>query len=264
MLKTPFSSLLAMEQEGAAYTTTLPDDWLQGRTAYGGLSAALCYEAAQKSFRDLPPLRSAQFAFVGPASGQLKVEPTLLRRGKSAAFISVDLFGDSGIAVRSLLCFGAKRQSAIDLNAMPAPIVKHWDECPAFFVGEHRPASTQHFDGRLAAGAGPRTPGADPSMHVWLTHIEASANATMPGLIALADALPPAATILFAPESAPISTMTWSLDMLTGAPESPSGWWLVRNSAQSAAHGYSSQDMAIWNDQGMPVMAMRQNIAIFA
>ena len=77
----------------------LPDDWLQGRTAFGGLSAALCWEAAQRVGDALPPLRSAQFAFVGPAGGRLRIEPTLLRRGKSAAFYSVDLHGDDVLAV---------------------------------------------------------------------------------------------------------------------------------------------------------------------
>jgi hypothetical protein len=54
----------------------------QGRTTYGGCSAALCLEAAKRLLRDqrhsagaaeLPPLRSAQVAFVGPAGGDVKV-----------------------------------------------------------------------------------------------------------------------------------------------------------------------------------------------
>jgi len=43
-----FASLLsAMERDARSYYVTLPDDWLQGRTAFGGLSAALCWEAIQ-------------------------------------------------------------------------------------------------------------------------------------------------------------------------------------------------------------------------
>jgi hypothetical protein len=54
----------------------------QGRTTYGGCSAALCLEAAKRLLRDqrhssgaaeLPPLRSAQVAFVGPAGGDVQV-----------------------------------------------------------------------------------------------------------------------------------------------------------------------------------------------
>jgi Thioesterase-like superfamily len=192
------------------------------------------------------------------------MKPTMLRRGKSTAFIGVDLFGDNGLAVRALLCFGSNRPSSIGSINLPAPAVKSWNECPAFFVGDYRPASTAHFDGRLAAGARPRTPGCDPAMVVWLQHADRNADATMAGLVALADALPPAATILFPQKPVPISTMTWALDILTDSPESASGWWLVSIGAQATTQGYSAQDMAMWNDQGEPVMAMRQAVAIFA
>ena len=38
---TGFSSMLAtLAQHGDHFTISLPDDWLQGRTAYGGLTAA--------------------------------------------------------------------------------------------------------------------------------------------------------------------------------------------------------------------------------
>ena len=68
--ETPFSQLIAaMRTRGDEYTIDLPADWLQGRTAYGGLSASLCLEAALRAHIDLPPLRSAQFCFIGPATG---------------------------------------------------------------------------------------------------------------------------------------------------------------------------------------------------
>ena len=38
-----------MEADAGTFSTVLPDDWLQGRTAFGGLSAALCWEAAQRA-----------------------------------------------------------------------------------------------------------------------------------------------------------------------------------------------------------------------
>ena len=41
------------------------DQWMQGRTLYGGASALVAYTAATRAFPDLPPLRAAQVAFVG-------------------------------------------------------------------------------------------------------------------------------------------------------------------------------------------------------
>jgi hypothetical protein len=108
---TGFSVMMAgMQAADDGYSITLPDDWLQGRTAYGGLSAAVCLEAARRAFPGLPELRSAQFAFIGPATGVLRLAPRVLRQGKSTVFASVDLEGDNGLAARATLCFGAQRR----------------------------------------------------------------------------------------------------------------------------------------------------------
>lgn len=243
---------------------TLPPDWLQGRTAFGGLSAALCWEATRRVDGAIPPLRSAQFAFVGPASGRLRIEPTLLRRGKSAAFYSVDLFGDDALAVRGMLTFGANRQSELEQVDLPPPAIAPWDECPTFFTPDDRRSFVQHFDSRFAGGARPLTPGAKSEIIVWLRHRENATPQTIAPLIALADVLPPAAVVNFpVGGGGPISTMTWSIDVLSDTPHSASGWWLVRTTAQTTVNGYSAQDMTVWDDQGSPVLAMRQTVAIF-
>ena len=59
--------------DSSAHEVKLTDDWLQGRTAYGGLTTALCLESALQKHPQLPPIRSAQVSFVGPAIGLLKV-----------------------------------------------------------------------------------------------------------------------------------------------------------------------------------------------
>lgn len=253
-----------VKADGQAFRVTLPDDWLQGRTAFGGLSAALCWEAAQRSAEALPPLRAAQFAFVGPANGELRIEPSLLRRGKSAAFYSVDVFGDDVLAVRGLLTFGASRPSRLNKVDLPAPSVPRWDDCETFFQPSDQRTFLQHFDSRFAAGALPFSGDARPEMVVWLRHRSDTSTLTMASLIALADALPPAAIVNFPVGGGPISTMTWSIDVLADQPQSASGWWLVSSRAQTAVNGYSAQEMLIWDDLGAPVMAMRQTVAIFA
>jgi len=260
---TPFSQLLAaIQAEGDGFGVDLPGDWLQGRTAYGGLTAALCVAAGQRRLEAPAPLRSAQFAFIGPSSGRLAITPTVLRQGKSSVYMGVDLVGDAGIAARALLCFGATRPSRIDYQSLPAPDVADWNSCPAYFKGGQGPSFAVHFDSRLAAGAWPLTPGAEPDMSLWLKHREAGAGATMVGLVALADALPPASIIQF-PERAPFSTMTWSIDMLTDAPASVSDWWLIRSTAERTGQGYSAQAMTLWNDRREAVMVARQQVALF-
>jgi len=260
---TPFSALTAvMRQQEDNHSIVLPDDWLQGRTAYGGLSAALCLEATKRSHENLPPLRSAQFCFIGPATGTLNISADVLRRGKSTVIVGSDLTGDSGLALRSTFCFGAGRASSHEHQALAMPNVPKPDECPDYYVWPDRPNFMRHFDGRLAAGAMPRTPGAKPEMTVWLRHRDTGDEANFVRVLALADALPPPSLVL-SKEFIQISTMTSAIEFLDDKPLTSTGWWLVQAIADTSREGYSSQSIVIWSPDGKPVLTSRQNVAIF-
>ncbi len=103
------------------------------------------------------------------------------------------------------------------------PQVAGPDDCPSYFIWAANPSFARHFDGRLAADAMPRTTGAKPAMSVWLRHQDVSDETSMVRLLALADAPPPAALVL-ATEPIPISTLTWSIDVLEAYPSNSTGW----------------------------------------
>jgi acyl-CoA thioesterase len=260
---TDFTTLMAsMAAQGDAYAMTATDDWLQGRTIYGGLAAAFCIEAAARQNGDLPPLRSAQFAFVGPATGAVTLRPTLLRRGKSTVFVGVDLVGEAGLATRATLCYGAPRTSGVAFGSVAAPTVPEPETLPVFFRPFPGLNFVQHFDSRLAAGYIPFSGDKEPTMTLWLRHRDDKTPASATALVALADAPPPAAIIRFQ-QHGPISTITWAIDLLTDRLETTDGWWLVRSTAETIMDGYSSQAMTVWNAARQPVMVCRQNIAVF-
>ena len=71
--------------------------WFQGRTLFGGLTAAIALEAVLKQFPDLPPIRTAQVTFVGPLGGNCEVRTTVLRRGKSVVTVRSEVFSQSGV-----------------------------------------------------------------------------------------------------------------------------------------------------------------------
>jgi acyl-CoA thioesterase len=62
---------------------------------------------------------------------------------------------------------------------------------------------------------------------------------------------------------APISTMTWTIDLLTDRFETEDGWWLVRSAAENIVDGYSSQTLTVWNASGKAIAIARQNVAVF-
>jgi acyl-CoA thioesterase len=114
---TSFSDILAgIAPREDGFVVAVAENWRQGRTLYGGISAALCVECAMRSVSDLPPLRSAQFSFIAPVVGEVRIVPSVLRRGKTAVFMAADLFVEDHLAVRGTLCFGASRAS---ISGMP-------------------------------------------------------------------------------------------------------------------------------------------------
>lgn len=245
------------------FAVSVTDDWRQGRTLYGGLSAALCVECAARSVAELAPLRSAQFSFIGPAVGELRIVPSVLRRGKTAVFIAVDVIGESGVAVRATLCFGASRVSALKYSKIPAPEVPPPEASVPSFADHSTPyAFTKHFDSRLAKGERPFSGSKVAEFTQWLRHKDMCAPDSAAALIALAD-VPPAAIALLS-EQLPVSTMTWMADFLADFPVGDEGWRLVDSRADTVLAGYSSQLLNIWSQAGNPLLASRQYIAVFA
>jgi len=252
----------AVSATETGFSAFVTDDWKQGRTTYGGLSAALCVEAAQRTFPEAPPLRSAQFAFVGPAAGELAIQVKPLRQGKSTLFVAVDLVGEQGVATHGVLTFGAARVSALDYGEVPAPAVAAPEACESFFP-ENRagaPHFSAQFEVRKAGGTRPLA-GGPPEYLLWIRHRDPAAT-SLSALVALADMPPPPAMALF-PQFGPISTMTWSLDVVGLPREDDDGWRLLRTRAETIGEGYSTQEMHLWDSQGRPLILARQNVAIF-
>ncbi len=242
---------------------TVPATWMQGRTTYGGLTAALCHEAARE-LGGGAPLRSAQVAFIGPVGGRVSVAAAILRTGRSSAFVGADLFGEDGsLAARTLFVFGARRESALVLDAMPAmPDVPGPDALPGFFGGGPAPEFARNFETALAFGPRPVTGASTADIGLWMRHLDRRTPDDMTAILAIGDAPPPAALSLFA-QPGRISSMTWSMDILADTLQTMDGWWFARHTAETAAHGYSSQAMTLWNRSGTPIMTGRQTIALF-
>ena len=116
---------------------------------------------------------------------------------------------------------------------------------------------------RLASGEGIRLASgtaAPPAFDVWIRHRDDDGVDPAVALLALADGLPPAAMAHF-PSRAPISTMTWAIDIVQ--PLTQHAWLLARSVSEACADGYSQQAMALFDPEGARVAAGRQTIAIF-
>ncbi|MEM1379113.1 MAG: thioesterase family protein [Pseudomonadota bacterium] len=260
-----FTDLLAGTDTGSSATTVyeIPETWMQGRTAYGGLTAALCAEEARRRFDGLPPLRTAQVAFVGPATEQLVAEATLIRQGKSTAFVEVTLRGEKGIATRGMFVYGAPRPSEVRFLDLAAPSVAKPADLEVLPSAPPLPAFLRNFDLAVAAGNIPYTGSDEAVVTWWGRHHDPAARSTAIGLLALGDLLPPAASPRMS-TFAPVSSVNWHVDFLSDDLSSQDGWFLMDSRAESAGDGWSAQQMAMWSHDGRPVMAGRQSIVVFS
>jgi acyl-CoA thioesterase len=245
--------------EGGGFSVVIPENWLQGRTTYGGLTAALCLEAAMRAFPDLPPLRSADIAFVGPAGGPVRVAATILRRGKSVVFVNADLYSKAALATRAVFAFGAARAGGVEANFLP---MRDFPP-PEGLEGpdpERLPVFARNFDLRYLTGGRPFSGSRDCDVHLWVRHRDAAASG-LAALVALAD-MPPPALFPLMPRPARLSTVAWSFNLIGPAPAAPE-WLLLQTRAETASDGYTSQDMFVWRRDGTPLLAGRQSVAIF-
>ena len=250
------AALAAMRTYEEGFVASLPSCWMQGRTAYGGASAALALAAVMKVQPDLPPLRSAQISFVGPLGGEIEIRPSLLRKGRSASFMAAELRSGGALGMAAAFLFASDRES----------LAEHLPPTLSELPGRGEPiqvpdevAFAQNFHLAKAGRVG-RT---QPVIRRWAKLKDRSHLPPSVELMLVADVLPAAALKLLK-RPGPISTMTWQLNLLTPAPDSSDGWWLVSAEANVAQAGFSTQSMGIWNSEGRPIATALQTVAIFA
>jgi acyl-CoA thioesterase len=239
-----------------------PAEWSQGRTLYGGLTAALALQAARTAGgAALPPLKSAQILYAGPAAGPLRFTAQLLRRGKSATAIGVDCLAGGDVALRAAFLFAQPRASAIAHDFTRFPDVEPPDAYERREQARTVAAFFDNFELRPAGGSLPLSGSDHPEFMAWVRHRDASGVDPSLSLVALGDCLPPAA-ISSLTQFAPLSSMNWNFEL--PRPATAGEWFLLCSSSRRAADGYSFQTMRAWNEARELVLTGSQTVAIFA
>ena len=253
---TPLFSLLdTVARDGAV---DLPQGWTQGRTAFGGLSAALAYTVAQRVEDDLPPLRSAQVAFCGPLFGTLKAQAAMLRRGRSTAFVTADVTGDKGPGLHGTFVFAAPRDTDVAMAHIAAPDFPPdpWDQethagPPQFFT-----SNMDYVGRRLDLSVKTRR------LTRWMRLRDRDGLDPVAELLCMGDSLPPSMMGLL-DEKAMVSSMNWQINLIADAPQTRDGWWLIDSETHHAAGGASSQYMSMWNANRQCVATGMQSVAYY-
>ena len=205
-------------------------------------------------------------SFVGPSAGTVSVKADILRSGRTASAVRAVLSGETGQGLETSFTFGAGRDSVLSLAGpgWPEGVTPPPSGADGGAFPPGAPNFTRNFELYLAPGALPFTgvKGHEP-MRFWTRYREPESRSGLDALFCMADALPPAITTHLS-DFAPLSSMTWMVDVLTDDVSTQEGWYLLESVPEHADEGYSAQSMTIWSADGRCLIKGRQMVTVFA
>ncbi|QSP96189.1 thioesterase family protein [Marinobacter salinisoli] len=245
----------------------LPQSWGQGRATFGGLVAALTFERMAALVPEERAMRSLQTSFVGPVEPGVpaRFESELLREGRAVTQVQGRIVQNGEVRLVCLASFGGERESAVRVDALPAPEAASVELCQDLpYIEGVTPAFTRHIEMRWAFGHMPFTGKGGREMGGWMQFRDRPEVVSDAHIVALVDAWPPALLPhLKAP--APASSLSWALDILHPRPAlEPGDWLLYRAGIDQAGAGYGHTHAGIWTASGELVALSRQTVTVFA
>jgi acyl-CoA thioesterase len=246
----------------------IPAEWAQGRASFGGLVAALVYEAMRANVPNGRPPRSLAVTFVGPVAPEVAVsfEVEVLREGKAVSQVLGRAVQDGQVVTLVQGSFGAGRESRIAVQADPAPEAQAVEACQELpYIPNVTPEFTRHLAMRWSFGGMPFTNNHSREMGGWVRLRDQACvePANEAHLLALVDAWPPAVLPhLSAP--APGSSLTWTIEFVQPMSAlTTADWCLYRAQIEHARDGYGHIAAALWTPAGELLAISRQTVAVF-
>ena len=174
-----------LQQATEQDSLTMDSSWSQGRTSFGGLSAAMSIARLSRLSGD-HTLRSVAVNFCAPlkTAEPLTFTEQVLARGGSVSHIQGDVVQNAAVCAHITACFALARESDIlvehhDLSLPPAG-----DGKPLPFIKGLTPDFTQHVDFRFCDGGLPFTNSPHNHLKGWMRLKEASGPMTPASTIA--------------------------------------------------------------------------------
>lgn len=256
----------AVSAMSSAEPLVLSNEWTQGRTGFGGITAAMLVAAAETKVEDDKQLLSVSTNFVGPllANTPFSIEVEVLREGKNVIQLMARAIQEQQTVIVQQLCFGLPRPSTIAIEIQ----VQHQLSAPEqdTFLTEHpelAPAFIQNFDIDLRSGSEPFTGSEHSHLHGWMRFKQAPEAFGYPHVTCLVDAWPPTVLQQFS-QFTPCSTISWYLEFVQPQPAmKPEQWLAYQCHTNQGSDGYVHTQADIWNEAGELVAISRQTVAVF-
>lgn len=246
----------------------IPSVWGQGRASFGGLVAALLFEAMRAQVPQGRPVRSLAITFVGPVAADVPVsfQAEVLREGKAVSQMLGRAVQDGQVVALMQGSFGASRDSAIGVAAEPAPPMKAVETCQELpYLQGVTPEFTRYLAMRWGVGGMPFTNNPAREMGGWVRLRDQLEPEPVDEahLLALVDAWPPA-VLSHLRSPAPGSSLTWTIEFVQPVARLHSAdWCQYRALIEHARDGYGHIAAALWNTGGELLALSRQTVTVF-
>jgi len=266
-----FDEIMAQWQQTTDNNICIPSNWAQGRTVYGGLTAALIYQKMNQTVQENRPdenrpIRYFDLSYIGPlmVGEPVNIEVQLLRAGRSASQLVAYVKQQDKVCVIGQACFGIDRSSKVTVKKQ----INHELTVPkkANFIPQIpkvTPKFLRHMDINLQAGRLPFMHSKKDYLHGWMRFKKEVNSFNDAHLIALIDAWP--CTVLQQLKlPAMASTMNWNLQLTQSASNTePSQWLAYQATTAHAADGYVFGEAKISNEAGELLSLSRQTVGVF-
>jgi acyl-CoA thioesterase len=259
-----------LEQARTKSEFSVNNSWGQGRTLFGGMSAALALENISQQVDSQRPLRSLAINFTGQALADtpfsIAIQP--LSEGKSVSQFNGQVLQNDRIVTQVCACFGIERESNINVYGSKIELPKIGTHPRLSYVKGLTPEFVQHFEFEYCKGQFPFSNSPVNELAGWVRFKEAVNQLTEAHLVALIDAWPP--TILQKLKSfAPCATVSWHLEIvqplsLLEQPLNANDWLYYDAEIKQAHHGYAHTEAKVYTADGNLIALSRQLIAVYA
>lgn len=247
--------------DDGSLTAEVSEDWLQGRSAYGGIQAALAVEA-MLPFSEGLPMRTLQATLCSPVpAGTLRIEARLLRAGGNTRQVEARITDGEAVLALFVGIFGRARESEVAHDFVQPDIDSGAGHAMPFLDG--MPAFLKQFSARILKGHFPGS-GTPDTEHVYRISLHDDAERTgLPQLLAMTD-FPPPVGLSWLKRFTPGSTMTWMLNF-TGHrfDDQPLADWVIDVKLDAAHDGYTQQTVTLFAPDGYAVARGTQCMVIF-
>ncbi|WP_028469007.1 thioesterase family protein [Neptunomonas japonica] len=231
--------------------TLIPDSWAQGRTTFGGLTAAILCESTKRDTDPARYLRNFEIGFVRPleALKPFEVQVETLANGKTVTIKSARIIQDGKVRATARADYVLPLDSNIIIDAFSSPKLLD-KKMSAPLKGDHFPSFFQHFDNYVATEGIPFSGQAVPELGGWMKFKETPEKLTDSHLICVIDSWPPAASPYY-DGFKPLSTLSWSIHFANPTYEvSPAEHLGYLAKVNFGENGLSSSQAEVWGPEG--------------